>query len=97
MTDLFGSDHNPYDDPLNNPSVRGTYSLWHRLASEALVYISTREDPARDDELLNVAQRCAERALSMSDNDMQEELTGKLLEAVERMRTRVLRTDGEGK
>lgn len=89
MSDAYGGDHDPTVDPLKNPGVRGTYSLWHRLASEALVYVSERKDPSRDIEMLKDAQICGERAMGMAVNDIQEKLTGKLLEAVTGMRQRL--------
>lgn len=88
MGDPLGALPDPTKDPMLKGPARGTYSLWHRLASEALVYVSTRSDPARDNQLLDTAKECGERALELATNDMQVELTGKLIEAVERMRAR---------
>lgn len=86
----------PMHSPLTHlPRSAGTYSLWHRLASEALVYVSTRAEPSRDTELLNTAEQCATRARGLVQNEMQSELIGKLVEAITRMRTRVVEFPGE--
>jgi len=86
-----GTPRDPLDDPLRHlPRSAGTYSLWHRLASEALVYVSTRSEPGRDCELLDTAEQWAHRARGLVQNQMQSELIGALLEAITRMRTRVL-------
>lgn len=72
-------------DPMN---VR-EFALWHRLASESLVYVADRRDPSRDHEMLDTATMCENRAKNVAVNSVQEELADGLLAAVESIRRKL--------